>query len=140
MEKLPVPELEGSNGTLAKWRKTLEPLCTPDELKQFDSQLSADLPKLRELHQRLLHHRNVTTPSNENWLSEWWLQWAYHSWREPLLINSNWFTVFADHPAQPQDLLHPHLQMVPTGHFTDFQIHRCAGFVSNAIQMHLAIM
>jgi carnitine O-acetyltransferase len=136
MDKLPVPPLDQ---TLAKWRKTLEPLCTAEELQSFDAKLKADYPKLEELHNRLVQHREHQTPGNDNWLSKWWLAWAYHSWREPVFINSNWFTVFADHPNQPADILHPHTPVVPQGHVSAFQLHRCAGFVLNALQMHLAI-
>ncbi len=41
---------------------------------------------------------DATTPNN--WLDDrYWLQKAYHEWRVPLLINSNWWLLFTNDPS-----------------------------------------
>lgn len=41
-----------------------------------------------------------TTPNN--WLDDrYWLVKAYHEWRVPLLINSNWWLMFRADPGSP---------------------------------------
>lgn len=41
-----------------------------------------------------------TTP--DNWLDDrYWLQKAYHEWRVPLLVNSNWWLMFRADPNTP---------------------------------------
>lgn len=48
-----------------------------------------------------------TTPNN--WLDDrFWLQKAYHEWRVPLLVNSNWWLMFCDDANTPSELAsHP---------------------------------
>lgn len=140
---LPIPPLDK---TLQKYLKTLIPFVTsksaPFQVNQQEYEriqsIIQDFGKTLgpQLQQRLLAYAK-TQP--DNWLDVWWLRFAYHAWREPLLINSNWFTVFMDHPQQPASLLHPKLPMVPDGHITPFQIYRSAGLITNALDMKEAI-
>lgn len=40
--------------------------------------------------------------SPNNWLNDTlWLALAYHTWRAPLLVNSNWWLCFAEDPLNP---------------------------------------
>lgn len=40
--------------------------------------------------------------SPNNWLDDTlWLPLAYHTWREPLLVNSNYWILFSPHPSDP---------------------------------------
>jgi carnitine O-acetyltransferase len=69
-------------------------------------------------------------PKKNSWLEDIWLNKAYLEWREPSLINVNWWCQFIDHPKQPQDLLtHP----PPKNVLTDFQITRAAGLVASLL-------
>lgn len=56
---------------------------------------------------------------------------AYHSWRESVLINSNWFILFRDHPNHPKELLTDGSSKRVEGRFSEFQIYRAAGVISN---------
>ncbi|KAI3657124.1 hypothetical protein MP638_003947 [Amoeboaphelidium occidentale] len=135
LPKLPVPPLDN---TLNKYFQTLIPFCgskeEQDTVKAIVEDFRSGLGK--ELQKRLEDHEKKTA---FNWLDRWWLRAAYHSWREPLMVNSNWFMVFADHKLQPPTPLHPKLAVVPPGHVTPFQIYRAAGFVVNALGMKEAI-
>lgn len=45
---------------------------------------------------------DLDTASPNNWLNDTlWLTLAYHTWRAPLLINSNWWLLFKDDPNAP---------------------------------------
>ncbi|KAI1314717.1 hypothetical protein EDD11_001839 [Mortierella claussenii] len=120
LKKLPVPTLEE---TLAKYIHSIEPLATPEELERSKA-LAKDFIKPgglgRVLQQRLL---DVDRAAPDNWLDDtWWISKAYHEWREPLLVNSNWYILMkneADHPTQFQ----------PTAvnpAYTTFQVKRAA--------------
>jgi Choline/Carnitine o-acyltransferase len=51
-------------------------------------------------------------------------------YREPTLINVNWWCAFKDHPKHPLDLLrHP----PPDDILTAFQIERAAGLINNML-------
>ena len=47
--------------------------------------------------------------SPHNWLDDnFWLKKAYHEWRAPLLINSNWWLAFYNDTSVPQHVLEGH--------------------------------
>jgi carnitine O-acetyltransferase len=114
LPKLPIPPLEE---TFARYLRSLEPIfLQAEELGQLPKGVTAaqELEKrkkwahdalqqgtlVNKLQQRL-HDVDRTSPNN--WLDDrFWLQKAYHEWRVPLLINSNWWLMFradADTPA-----------------------------------------
>lgn len=137
-QKLPhltVPSLEH---TCQELQRSLKPFCSSqEEFHQVSSLINDFQHSLGpDLQQRLKTH---AAQEPHNWLDKWWLKLAYHSWREPLPVNSNWFMVFKDHPAQPRSLLHPHLSLIPHGHITAFQIHRAAGFITTALDFKEAV-
>ena len=142
LPRLPVPSLAS---TVSKLERSLQPLV--EQKMQLSSE---ERQKLTALLQDFAQSENVKRAQEllvkraqgegvDNWLDEWWLRLAYHSWREPLLVNSNWFMVFRDHPAQPPALLHPKLPALEDGQVTSFQIYRAAGFIVNGVNMALAI-
>ncbi|KAJ3013907.1 hypothetical protein HKX48_005443 [Thoreauomyces humboldtii] len=65
-----------------------------------------------------------------SWLEDIWLNKAYLEWREPSLINVNWWCQFVDHPSHPKELLR---KPPPKGVLTTFQIQRAAGLISNML-------
>ncbi|TPX30708.1 hypothetical protein SmJEL517_g05790 [Synchytrium microbalum] len=55
---------------------------------------------------------------------------AYHSWREALLVNSNWFIVTRDHPNTPKELITEGSPARKNGQTTAWQIRRASETIS----------
>ncbi|CAO1632887.1 unnamed protein product [Sympodiomycopsis kandeliae] len=112
LPRLPIPPLQA---TFEKYIKSLEPVFLQKEAlgELKGSTAQQELDKRRQWAQELLkegglgdrlQHRLIdvdrTTPNN--WLDDrYWLVKAYHEWRVPLLINSNWWLMFRADPASP---------------------------------------
>ncbi|WFD30810.1 carnitine O-acetyltransferase [Malassezia sp. CBS 17886] len=116
LPRLPVPALDE---TLARYLRSLEPfLRQREELGELPAGATAasELQKRRDwaeklvasglgpkLNQRLLDV-DQTTPNN--WLDDrYWLLKAYHEWRAPLLINSDWWLELAADADTPADVV-----------------------------------
>ncbi|KAF8924500.1 acyltransferase ChoActase/COT/CPT [Dissophora ornata] len=120
LPKLPIPTLDES---LAKYLRSIEPLATPEELER-NKALAKDFLKPgglgQTLQQRLL---DVDRAAPNNWLDDtWWISKAYHEWREPLLVNSNWYILMRNeinHPTEFQPT-------VENPAYTTFQVKRAA--------------
>ncbi|KAH9935245.1 acyltransferase ChoActase/COT/CPT [Amylocystis lapponica] len=100
LPRLPVPDL---HQTLQKYTKSLEPFLLEDEAAGGPSfQTSRDIhAKVVEDFERgvgkICQERLLALDkaSPYNWLDDnFWLKKAYHEWRSPLLINSNWWLAF----------------------------------------------
>lgn len=119
LPRLPVPAVED---TLGRYLRSIEPVLRQKadrgELPP-GATLESELAQRRKwadefvasgvagrLNQRLLDV-DATTP--HNWLDDrFWLQKAYHEWRVPLLINSNWWLMFLNDPSVPREIAeHP---------------------------------
>ncbi|XP_056597325.1 carnitine O-acetyltransferase b [Triplophysa dalaica] len=81
----PVPPLEQ---TLRRYLRALEPLLPADELEhtrkivqKFGSPGGLGEKLQKELMKRAKH--------SHNWMSDWWVQWAYLESRQPLAVHSN---------------------------------------------------
>lgn len=115
LPRLPVPAVED---TLSRYLVSIEPILRQKadfgELPAgatFESELAKRRKWAEEfvssgiagrLNQRL-HDVDATTPNN--WLDDrFWLQKAYHEWRVPLLVNSNWWLMFQPDPSVPQEI------------------------------------
>ena len=65
--------------------------------------------------------------SPHNWLDDSiWLKKAYHEWRAPLIVNSNWWLALVDDPTVPHHIRRPF------GHkygYTSWQVRRAAWLV-----------
>ncbi|KAK4687387.1 hypothetical protein P7C73_g2745, partial [Tremellales sp. Uapishka_1] len=124
LPRLPVPALETSlDGYLKSLVPVLEQKASPPSmiriltqtrLPQYDA---SSLP--REIEKRKIIARDFGAPdglgrvlqerlkdldhvSPNNWLNDTlWLPLAYHTWRAPLLINSNWWLLFKPDPLDP---------------------------------------
>jgi hypothetical protein len=77
----------------------------------------------------LLIFTDLDRASPNNWLNDnFWLKKAYHEWRAPLLVNSNWWLLFHDDTTIPQDIRQ---SLGPgEGQFSDWQIRRAAWLIS----------
>ncbi|SPO43873.1 related to CAT2 - Carnitine O-acetyltransferase [Moesziomyces antarcticus] len=115
MPRLPVPSLEQ---TFDKYLKSLSPFLRQleEQGKLEGSTAEKELAKRKQwiseflatgglgpkLQQRLI---DVDRTTENNWLDDrWWLQKAYHEWRVPLMINSNWWLMFTHDKNMPADL------------------------------------
>ncbi|MCJ8735564.1 hypothetical protein PDJAM_G00248690 [Pangasius djambal] len=81
----PVPLLAQ---TLQRYLLALEPLLPPDELQHTRKtvQRFGSAGGLGERLQRGLEKRGKHT---NNWISDWWVQWAYLESRQPLAVHSS---------------------------------------------------
>nr|XP_019003669.1 carnitine acetyltransferase [Kwoniella mangroviensis CBS 8507]OCF67130.1 carnitine acetyltransferase [Kwoniella mangroviensis CBS 8507] len=107
LPRLPVPDLEKS---LEGYLKSLGPILEQtydasalsneiEKRKLFAKDFAAPGGIGRTLQERL---KNLDHVSPNNWLNDTlWLGLAYHTWRAPLLVNSNWWLLFAPDPSDP---------------------------------------
>lgn len=129
LPRLPVPPLEES---CARYLHSLRPLLTEDEFKTSEKNVKNFLtsPLARQLQQRLI---DLDRSSESNWLDDqFWLQKAYHEWREPLLVNSNWFMLGVDDVHHPKDLLANGGKRA-SGDYTYYQARRAAHMIYEGI-------
>ncbi|KAG2182043.1 hypothetical protein INT43_006969 [Umbelopsis isabellina] len=129
LPRLPVPPLEE---TCARYLHSLRPLLTENEFNTSEKNVKNFLasPLSRQLQQRLI---DLDRSSESNWLDDqFWLQKAYHEWREPLLVNSNWYMLGVDDPHHPKDLLANGAKR-SSGDYTYFQARRAAHMIYEGI-------
>ena len=92
---LPVPSLEE---TCDRFLKTCLPLAKTSEefslLNQKVQSLKDGLgPKLQ---QRLVARQAIEKEKGKSWLIDWWNDYAYMSYRDPVVIWVNYFFAFSD--------------------------------------------
>ena len=89
LPSLPVPSL---SSTLSKYLSTVKPLLTPSQYTHTLHTANAFLssPLAAELQKRL-HLRAERV--GDNWLSEWWNDVAYMSYRDPVVVFVSYFFV-----------------------------------------------
>lgn len=130
LPKLPVPSLEES---CSLYLKSIIPLQTPQEHEKTKAIvadfLASDLSK--SLQQRLL---DIDRNSPTNWLEDnFWLKKAYLEWREPLMVNSNWYILGQVDAGHPKQLL-AHNGVQPHKLFSKFQISRAAHMIRRGLE------
>ncbi|WRT69787.1 uncharacterized protein IL334_006778 [Kwoniella shivajii] len=112
LPRLPVPDLEKSlEGYLKSLGPILEQSYDPSNLsnevekrKLFAKDFAAPGGLGTVLQERL---KDLDHVSPNNWLNDTlWLSLAYHTWRAPLLVNSNWWLLFAPDPSDPSPPVH----------------------------------
>jgi hypothetical protein len=86
LPNLPVPQLKD---TLRKWLESVEHLVSEEDFRKAQAaaaelEASAEGTRL----QRILKKRAAT---QDNWLAEWWLEFAYLRQRAPLPANVSFF-------------------------------------------------
>ncbi|KIO31608.1 hypothetical protein M407DRAFT_67722 [Tulasnella calospora MUT 4182] len=136
LPRLPVPPLRAS---LDRYLKSLEPVLEQNEEQggeAKDAALRARQEWAQEfengigkaLQQRLI---DLDRASPNNWLNDnFWLKKAYHEWRAPLPVNSNWWLLFHDDPNVPEDLR----RSIPSdGEITEWQVRRAAWLVRRLV-------
>ncbi|KAJ3313799.1 hypothetical protein HDU76_002555 [Blyttiomyces sp. JEL0837] len=121
--RLPIPPLEQ---TVAKYLESCKPLLNEAEMTRTRQAVETftNPDGLGPVLQQRLHELEKT--AENSWLEDIWLNKAYLEWREPSLINVNWWCQFKDHP---KGVIAP----PPKGTVTDFQIERASGLISNLL-------
>ncbi|KAI8585099.1 acyltransferase ChoActase/COT/CPT [Geranomyces variabilis] len=127
IERLPIPSLSNLS---TKYLASCKPLLTEEEYRTTEEVVNdfvapGGFGEL--LQQRLTEYGKE---QKHSWLEDIWLKKAYLEWREPSMINVNWWCQFIDHPAHPKDLLR---KPPPKGVLTTFQIQRAAGLITNML-------
>lgn len=111
LPRLPIPPLQV---TLDRYLKSVRPLLNQKEYAKYTLIVDDFLRGQGQLlQQRLLEYDKTQVHS---WLENWWLSLAYLSWRESLLINSNWYIIVQKHPNYGQ---------------SNHAVKRAAGFISS---------
>ncbi|CAI2169322.1 5598_t:CDS:10 [Funneliformis geosporum] len=126
----PIPTLQE---TAERYKKSLLPIFRSEDYARAVNVIDefVKVGGLGEVLQSRLHELDKF--EKYSWLENLWLNKAYLEWREPTLINVNWWCEFKDHP---NGILK---QTLPKGQVTDFQINRAAGFISNLLSFNDAI-
>ncbi|KAI0069154.1 acyltransferase ChoActase/COT/CPT [Artomyces pyxidatus] len=142
LPRLPVPNLRL---TLQKYVKSLEPLLQEEESRgglPVSSALNSRQQWASEfengvgshLQQRLVGKSQLDKRSPRNWLDDnIWLKKAYHEWRSPLVINSNWWLAFFNDSSVPEDVLRGQSPSGTTG-FNPWQIRRAAWLIHRTLE------
>ncbi|EJU04961.1 acyltransferase ChoActase/COT/CPT [Dacryopinax primogenitus] len=129
LPRLPVPPIRQ---TLDKYLKSLEPLLEEGELNGQGNKLEESQKRVawavdfengigRELQERLI---DVDRSSENNWLDDnFWIKKAYHEWRAPLMVHSNWWLLFHTDATIPLSVA----ENPPSpGQFGEWQLKRAA--------------
>jgi len=93
LPKLPVPPLED---TLNKYLNTLRPILSSSAYVQAEAavhEFAKPDGQGVELQKRLKARDESTEKS---WLIDWWNDYAYMGYRDPVVVNVNYFFVFKD--------------------------------------------
>lgn len=121
LPRLPIPSLQDTADRLLA---TLRPFDEKEVAKT--EQLLKDFIKLGGLGETLQHRLKEHDKTQENsWLEKWWLEYAYHRFRETTLVNVNWYCLAKDDPSAPKNNISDNLAP-----FSQFQIKRAAHLIS----------
>ncbi|QRV75282.1 carnitine O-acetyltransferase [Ceratobasidium sp. AG-Ba] len=137
LPKLPVPPLRP---TLDRYLKSLEPLIAEAGEANYDLEMKKRRQIAAEFENgigKLAQARliDLDRASENNWLDDnLWIKKAYHEWRAPLLINSNWWLLFQDDTTVPEHIrkhdgstpLEPSVMLPAGGEVGEWQIRRAA--------------
>ncbi|GAA5912502.1 choline/carnitine O-acyltransferase [Sporobolomyces salmoneus] len=145
LPRLPVPPLPA---TLDKYVTSLKPFLLDQAAREGKDErwVEEELGKRREmaidfegglgktLQERL---KDVDRITPNNWLDDhFWLNVAYHSWRVPLPVNSNWWLLMKEDMQIPEEFR----SSVPEkGQFTDWQIRRAAKVTQRLVDFKLRL-
>ena len=114
LPRLPVPDVQE---TMGRYLRSVEPILRQaEEFGELgQSSAAAELKKREQwaaqflesgLAQRLNNRLvDVDHTSPDNWFDDrFWIKKAYHEWRAPLLINSNWWVMFQPDKSMPPEI------------------------------------
>ncbi|KAF9429658.1 Carnitine O-acetyltransferase mitochondrial [Podila epigama] len=122
--RLPIPSLAE---TAARYKRSLLPILGQTELARAEKAVDEFIKPggLGETLQARLHEMDRT--EKHSWLETIWLNKGYLEWREPSMINVNWWAQFKDSPNF-------NLEQAPArGVISDVQIQRAANYASSLL-------
>ncbi|KAI0784600.1 acyltransferase ChoActase/COT/CPT [Abortiporus biennis] len=147
LPRLPIPHI---TKTLTRYVKSLEPFILEEQLRggpSFSEAIDTRRRWAEEFRlgfggvlQERLHALDKESPNN--WLDDnIWLQKAYHEWREPLLVHSNYWFSFINDPNVPEDLLRGNFKQQTIGDtaFTYWQVRRAAWIVHRILEFKMQL-
>eukprot|EP01117_Protostelium_nocturnum_P008952 TRINITY_DN3214_c0_g1_i1.p1 TRINITY_DN3214_c0_g1~~TRINITY_DN3214_c0_g1_i1.p1 ORF type:complete len:652 (-),score=274.46 TRINITY_DN3214_c0_g1_i1:1092-3047(-) len=94
LPSLPVPKLEQ---TTQKYLHTVRPLVDDaafEKTKKAVAEFTKENGQGRELQKRL--EARAAQPGMKNWIAEWWDEYAYMSYRDPVAVYSNYAYMLRD--------------------------------------------
>ncbi|KIP05852.1 hypothetical protein PHLGIDRAFT_24881 [Phlebiopsis gigantea 11061_1 CR5-6] len=140
LPRLPVPDL---HQTLQRYLASLEPFVL-EGYGRDSAQLQTMFATRKQwaddfergvgsvLQERL---RALDRASPNNWLDDnIWLKKAYHEWRAPLVVNSNWWLSFKNDQTVPQEVLLGHGGDVAKTGCTAWQVRRAAWLIHRLLE------
>ncbi|TFY60452.1 hypothetical protein EVJ58_g5142 [Rhodofomes roseus] len=84
---------------------------------------------------RMISSAGSGRASPTNWLDDnFWIKKAYHEWRAPLIVNSNWWLAFHNDPAVPREVVLGHRPALGAVGITDWQVRRAAWLVRRTLE------
>jgi carnitine O-acetyltransferase len=98
LPKLPVPTL---SSTASKYLETARPHLTDAAFAKTQSIVNAFVssPQAEELQRRL--QARADQPGMKNWLAEWWNDYAYMAYRDPVVVFVNYYFVHVEDRRRP---------------------------------------
>ncbi|KAI7826128.1 acyltransferase ChoActase/COT/CPT [Gamsiella multidivaricata] len=124
LPRLPIPSLAE---TAARYKKSLVPILSETDFSRAEKAVDEFIKPggLGETLQSRLHDLDKT--EKHSWLETIWLNKGYLEWREPSMINVNWWAQFKDSPTF-------NLEQAPArGVVSDVQIQRAANYASSLL-------
>ncbi|KAJ3408372.1 hypothetical protein HDV05_005040, partial [Chytridiales sp. JEL 0842] len=129
LPRLPLPTLQS---TASKYLEHLRPVLKEQDLQKAESDLGEFLKENGGLGWALQEGLEKAEETAEKlWMTSNYYADGLLSDRSPLVINSNWWAMFNDHPNHPKDLL---AKPPPQGVLTTFQVQRAAGLICNLLK------
>ncbi|KXS16095.1 acyltransferase ChoActase/COT/CPT [Gonapodya prolifera JEL478] len=131
LPRLPIPSLKR---TCELYLESLKPLASEQEYQESERRVQEFLGPdgMGMVLQQRLMEWDKTQKVNFSWLEEIWTDKAYLEWRDPSLINTNWWAMFKNHPKHPKALLQ---KPPPRGSgLSSFQVQRAAGLVNGFLE------
>ncbi|ORZ24642.1 acyltransferase ChoActase/COT/CPT [Absidia repens] len=136
LPRLPIPSLQK---TCSLYLHSLLPFQTPEEHEKSKAIIQDFMNSslASSLQQRLV---DIDHHSPRNWLEDnYWLRKAYLEWREPLMVNSNWYILGKNDDHHPKALLENNGQGLGPNQFSHFQIRRAATMIFNGADQTLPV-
>ncbi|KAF9366843.1 Carnitine O-acetyltransferase mitochondrial [Mortierella sp. NVP85] len=124
LPRLPVPTL---TETAARYKRSLVPILSETDYARAEKAVDEFVKPngLGETLQARLH--DLDRIEKHSWLETIWLNKGYLEWREPSMINVNWWAQFKDSPLFT-------LEQAPArGVISDVQIQRAANYTSSLL-------